>query len=208
MSYTSLIADLDAYTGRSSSTSTNWTTARKESFIELAEAMLERDLHIREMESATTLTANSLETALPNDFRVLRAISINDVQNPEITYLPPAQMRDNRLFFNGQTIEFWSIEGSNLLLISPPSSNVTVNITYSAGLAPLTSSNDDNVLSSRYPDVYLNAALYQAFLFIGDAARAAEHLELYTSAIQDILVQDRRSRRAGGPLRRTVKGAV
>lgn len=206
--YAKLIADLDAYTGRSSSTSANWTTARKEQFIENAEAMLKRDLHIREMETSTTLTANSLETALPADFRELRAISIEDEQFPSVTYLPPAQVRDSSAYFRGMNPTYWSIEGANLLLIPQPSTNVTVNITYSAGLDALTSSNASNVLSLRYPDVYLYAALFQAFLFIGDSARASEHLELYNSAIRDVQVQDRRSRRAPGPLKRLVRSAV
>lgn len=200
--YAQLRTTIEARTGRTD------LTDFLDEFISIAENMLRRDLRERLVETTETLNATSFSTALPDDFLMLKAISVDNEQAPELTYMPPAQVRENHRYFRGSIATYYSIEGGNLLVVPAPSpiSPIGILITYAAELPGLSSSTSTNALSRVAWDLYLYATLFAAFSHIGDEASEAKYLDLYNSGMRDFLRQERLSRRAPGALRRKVEG--
>lgn len=158
--YTDLVAAINGWLNRSDMTSI------APDLIALAEAEFNRVLRTPEMEVRSTATMSGEALAVPADFIGLRSISsdnasfepasIDDVLNLPTSYTGSPRIvavSDGQFFFR------------------PVPSSGTVEIVYYQKIPALTAGSPTNWLMTKYPDLYLFAALAQAEFYNWNDAR-------------------------------------
>lgn len=157
-------------------------------FIELAEARINRDLRVREQETAFTGTISSSNTlALPTEFAALKSVQPSGVSGWSIE---PATLEQviarNRTTGTPSLVhvgEVFTFDGTG-----------EVSGVYFKRVPALTATATTNWLSLKHPDVYLFGALSEAFAFIMDKTNAALWGGRFESALSQVMNADNRDR--------------
>jgi hypothetical protein len=141
-------------------------------FVTLAEAYLNRNLRVRQMEVKTTLTFNGGERNLPDDYLAWRRLTwIGDI-NVDLNYMVPSAFeRRYPVTFAGIPSSF-TIEG-NTIKVRPTDDDSSFEFLYFAAISPLVDNDDSNWLLERHPDLYLAASLTEAQAFLINPDHAA-----------------------------------
>lgn len=193
-------------------------TANIPDFIALAEAAINADLRIRDMVRLVTLENNGAGFVdLPPDW--LEFIHVKFDGKPMV-YIPPDVMR-SLTTYGDMTI--YSIEGGRMLInqegaVSGPGATYDswsdigetyetlgadarlFDVAYYARVAPLSETPTNPVLT-KYPQIYLFKALATAWLFLMDAAKAAQFDGLYRTELASAKNLDLAAKFSGSPLR-------
>ena len=176
-----------------------------DTIIPLAEAVMNRDVRIREMESSQSYSSQSTQSmTLPTDFIEATALYENATAGGTLEYISPKMFwspQDSRTG-SGQPI-FYTVIGEEILLSPTPDTARDYVLYYFAEVAPLTESNTTNVLLSAAPDLYLYATLSQGAMLIGDNERYAEFEAKYREALRAVQAADSRARHRPGARIRT-----
>ena len=154
--YTELKAAVASYLHRSDLTSV------MDTFLELAEADIRRDVRVRAMEQNTAGTLSASTLALPTRFAEARNVVLDD--HPQ-RYVTPDEFQ---WLDNASATDRYTIKGENFYFLSD---NSTYSIDYWQHFASL-ADESSNWLLTNAPDVYLNAMLRQATIYIsGDPSK-------------------------------------
>jgi hypothetical protein len=160
--------------------------------VKLAETTLNKKLRTRKQMTTATLTFTNGVAALPTgcleiislfgpNKEPLRATSLADVQFPRSSY--------------GQ----YAIDNLNVVIYGLTG---TRNLRYFAALPTLTTSpTTSNWLLADHPQVYLYAVGFEAAKFLRDPELAAMTDQLFSNALDEIKIDDDRTRWANGVVR-------
>jgi hypothetical protein len=160
--------------------------------VRLAEATLNKKLRTRKQMTTATLTFANGVAPLPTNLleiislfgpngEPMRATSLADVQFPRSSY--------------GQ----YAIDGVNVIIYGLTG---TRNLRYFAALPTLTiGPTTSNWLLADHPHVYLYAVGFEAAKFLRDPELAAMTDQLFSNALDEIKIDDDRSRWANGVVR-------
>lgn len=168
--YTELQADVASYLHRS-----DLTTPIAE-FIEKARLRIGRDLRSLEQETTTTLTSPTNDVfTLPTDFLELRrangdGVALRAVSQTELDY------------WTGSGVGVFGIHGRNLW--APGCT--TVDITYFAQEAALSSGSTEHATMAAWPQIWLFASLAEAALYIRDWDLMDRMTALYQQEVQAV----------------------
>lgn len=136
-------------------------------FVEMATARFSDELRTPEMEAVVSATLTTEWTALPSDFRAMRLIeSGGDV----LEYRTPWQVQKLVEQNTVMTVPVYTIQDMQFRVYPFPSSS-EVELTYYAALSSLIADTDTNWLLAKRPDVYLQASMANARLFLHDDPR-------------------------------------
>lgn len=123
----------------------------------LAENNLNALIKHRKMVTSTTLTPSSGAVTLPDDFLYLqRVVAQSDVPRTLTQISDPE--REYNVNEGGTPIHYRIEENT---LVTFPSSNVDVTLSYYQEIPPL-ASNSTNWLLDKYPNIYLTACMLEA----------------------------------------------
>lgn len=161
-------------------------------------------LRVSQMEIATTtltFVSSTNSVFLPPDFLEFRRVYASGSPRQKLTYVTPNQM-DSTLanYPNGPPEEFYTIMGGQLVLASPINTTTTVVAGYYQKVAPLSSSNTVNWLLQTHPGLYLQTALLEGALFIGDDDLAMRSARLSSGLLRGFVKQDLKGRYSGDAL--------
>lgn len=170
-------------------------------FIALAEARLNRTMLTAEREGEVTSATSAAEVTLPTDFYGIRTLYIE--ADPR-TVLEPLALGELRSTYPAAATglpQHYAIASGNVLTFGPaPDAEYTYNLNYWKAI-PALASNSTNWLLTAYPDVYLAAALVEAFMFIMDETRAQMWDARASKQIEEIMRAGRRKSQGGAPRR-------
>jgi len=177
--YAELKTEISAFTHRSD------LTAYLDTFIDFAEARLNRDLRVSQQETILTASATQYIT-LPADFLAVRVI--NKQSNPvqELRYITPAEM--DRIADGSTTLNYYTILGDSIKLQA--ASSTDVELTYYAKIPALDGTNTSNWVLATHPDVYLYACLFEAYNWTQNEAQASKYAALFANGINMIRQAD------------------
>lgn len=188
----SLIETIGAYLDRDD------LAARAPTFIQLAEARLNRLLQDPEMEVSVTLNGNGAD--LPADFGEMVSIGTADghplaqMANVEYSAVRPTSgsarhyaIRENRVYY------------------VPGSANPT--LVYRRRIPPLTQASPTNWLLSLAPDAYLYGALVQASAFLAEDDRTGGWKASFDEAIGELRQDGDRRKWGAGTLAPRIRRA-
>ena len=181
---------------------TNWThraglTDYLDEFIDLTEARLSRELHMSEMETRATITADAEYIALPSGAMEIRNVQVNTSPVQTVNYRTPQQM-DAANTGEAGTPRFYTIIGNEFQLYPVPTSS-TLEVTYYKSITPLDDTNTSNFLLTSHPEIYLHGCLYHAYLFTQDA-QASVHGQEFARLIADLNRTSKRKKFSGAPM--------
>ena len=189
--YTSLQAAAIEYLARDQDTTL---IARIPTFIQFAEAKLNRLLFTRHMEqrSFALTDPNATEPefiALPSDFQSMRRIRLSSVSGKPRLQFKNQQQMDEWRYTNGNTSgmpQFFGIFGTEIELAPTPDAAYTVEMVYRQNIPALNMGNTTNWLLTLAPDLYLYSTLLEAAPYMKEDDRASLWSGAVTTAISDL----------------------
>jgi hypothetical protein len=170
--YNQLVTDIGDWLNRAD------LSAKIPRFIRMAEAQFDRRLRTIEMEGTATATLTGDSVALPADFAGLRSINYGVYALQEV---PPQNIDDDTT--TGIPSVFAIVDG--MFVFRPAPASGTVKIRYYQKLPALTVANPTNWLMTKWPDLYLFAALIQAEFYNWNDSR----LPLIKSRVDEIYAE-------------------
>lgn len=168
-------------------------------FIQMAEAMFNRELRTPDMETSALLTTTTESTSLPTDYLAMRSIYVEGSPDRPLRGMAPTAQRQE---FNGDTgtpVAYTLVDGG-LTLIPPPADSTTLHLDYFARIEPLSDASQSNWLLEKHPDAYLYGALFNAEAYLDNSVRAAQWKSLLDQSISRINRSARADRYGAGPL--------
>jgi hypothetical protein len=178
-------------------------TDRIPEFIVLAEALFNRTLRIRAME--TTVSDNtpsgSKEDALPTGYLQMREIHLATSPVVSLSYITPEIMYRIRAGSTNGEPNSYTILGDNILFGPTPDSAYAYSMTYYKAFTALSDDDTTNWLILNAPDLYLYGALLQAEPFLMNDNRVALWERAVRQIIADLQDQDNKDRHSGSEMR-------
>ena len=178
-------------------------SSRIPEFISLAEAIFNRTLRIRAME--TTVSDNtpsgSKEDALPTGYLQMREIHLETSPVVSLSYITPEIMYRIRAGSTNGRPTSYTILGDNILFGPTPDSVYSYSMTYYKALDALSDSATTNWAILNAPDLYMYGALLQAEPFLMNDQRVPLWERGFRQAISDLQEQDNKDRHSGSEMR-------
>jgi hypothetical protein len=177
-------------------------TAQIPDFITMAEARMSRELETRSQEKrATASTVGGNEyLSLPTDLREVREVKLNTTPLTVLSYYSPVAL-DEKFASGGQGKPLgYSIIGDEIKLRPVPDTTYSLEIVYIGTINALSATNATNNILTRSPDAYLYGALAEAYAYLLDEQRAAQYLQRFNLAIDEIRRDEQRAHYGTGSL--------
>lgn len=169
------------------------TDARLTDFVTLFEAVANRRLRVRQMETTTSLTPSSGSASLPSDYLQWRRVTSEQSTPVTLEYAAPEWLRSAYPTTDSGTPKYFTIEGSSIVI--RPADTTSLTLHYYEKIDAL--SGTVNWLYSAHPDLYLFGSLVEARMFTQDAERAALWKARRDELFEEIERLSNKSRGAG-----------
>lgn len=158
-------------------------------FVALTEDQISKALRFEGQSVTVTLTADvNGRIALPSDFREVRSVRMTGGNRRQLFGGALATL--DATFDEAGVPQAYAIGGGFMNL--RPRQAVSVELTYLAGVPPLTAAAPSNAILLRYPDCYLHGVAYEVFKWAGDAQGAAGARELFMASLDEAVADNER----------------
>lgn len=182
-------------------------TTRIQTFIDLAEATMDRQLRHWRMERRSNAVVDTQYTALPSDF--LEPVRfVLQVDPPHAVELIGQGEIISRRQSTGDTIgkpQFYAVTDGTIELFPTPDAQYTLEMVYYSSIDKLSGSNASNWVLQHHPDAYLYGALIHSAPFLGEDARMQTWAALFQSSIDAINVENERAKSGGSGRRLKIR---
>lgn len=168
-------------------------------FVQMAEAMFNRELRTADMEKTVTGSVTGEDTPLPSDYLAMRSIYVEGSPDRPLRGVAPSAIRLESDGTSG-TPEAYALVSGGLRLIPPPADETLITMDYWGGLNPLSVSSPTNWLLEKHPDAYLYGTLFHAEAHLDNAIRAAQWKGLLDQIVARINHAAQGDRYGAGPL--------
>ena len=178
-------------------------TSRIPEFISLTEAIFNRTLRIRAMETIVSdnTPSGSKEDALPTGYLQMREIHLETSPIVPLSYITPEIMYRIRAGSVNGRPNSYTIMGENILFGPTPDSVYAYSMTYYKALDALSDNAPTNWAILNAPDMYLYGTLLQAEPFLMNDERVPLWERGFRQAIADLQEQDNKDRHSGSEMR-------
>jgi len=178
-------------------------TSRIPEFISLTEAIFNRTLRIRAMETIVSgnTPSGSKEDALPTGYLQMREIHLETSPIVPLSYITPEIMYRIRAGSVNGRPNSYTIMGENILFGPTPDSVYAYSMTYYKALDALSDNAPTNWAILNAPDMYLYGTLLQAEPFLMNDERVPLWERGFRQAISDLQEQDNKDRHSGSEMR-------
>ena len=210
--YSSLQSAVSEYLARDQDTTL---VSRIPSFIQLAEAKLNRQLFVRQMErrAIAVVDLGSAEPnfiELPSDFQSMRRIRLTSVRGqPPLEFKSGVQLDEyrSRICNVAGQPRYFSLFGDQIELAPRPDAAYTIEMVYRRTIPPL-ASNDSNWLLMLAPDLYLYGALLESAPYLKEDGRIQTWGLGFSTALADLNTLGLSSTFNAGPMTIRPSGQV
>lgn len=171
-------------------------------FTQNAEMKLYRDLRIRAMETALSVTISSGVATVPTSPALvqLKYAYVDGSPVQPLDHVPPDMIYARYPVRSGSHMPVdIAIEGTNFIF-GPYPGNYTIKGIYYARLSPLSGSNTTNWFTTNATDALLYGSLLEAAPFLGDDPRIPMWQIAFDMAIKSIKAEETRARNSGGSI--------
>ncbi len=178
-------------------------TSRIPEFISLCEAIFNRTLRIRPMETIVSdnTPSGSKEDALPTGYLQMREIHLETSPIASLSYVTPEIMYRIKAGSTTAQPTSYTILGENILFGPTPDAVYAYSMTYYKSLDALSDSAPTNWAILNAPDLYLYGTLLQAEPFLMNDERVPLWERGFRQAISDLQEQDNKDRHSGSEMR-------
>lgn len=171
---------------------------REAAFIQLAEAMFNRDIRARKMmavDTASTVPGNRF-ISMPDDLLEARSLTVSGSPTVNLLLVTPAEIT-SFVPQSGKPVRY-AVIGDSFMLHPTPDMAYTLDLIYYEKIPALSDTQPNNWLLINHPDVYLYGSLLQAELFTRNDGKAPTWQTAYQNAVAGIKGLDDRAMFSGG----------
>ena len=183
-----------------------------DTFIDLAESRMARDLRLREMETidtSITTVSGTQSYNLPTGYLEMRYVALQTSPYTFLTYLaPPDFMRVYNAGEGSGSPSHYTIIGSQIHLGKMPDSAKVLDLGFFKRPTSLSSSNTTNDILTNFPDLYLYACLAESEPFLMNDERLKVWASLYKEGIKTANDSAQRGRTSSAPLNMSARMVV
>jgi|TARA_A100001011_G_C14243941_1_gene814598 hypothetical protein len=205
-SYANLKTEIANYLNRTDLTS------YLDTFIELAESRIARDLRLREMENidtSITTVSGTQSYDLPTGYLEMRYVAYQTNPYTFLTFLaPPDFMRVYNAGEGSGTPSHYTIIGSKIYLGMQPDAAKVLELGFFKRPTGLSAVNTSNDILTNFPDIYLYSCLAESEPFLMNDERLQVWASLYKEAVETANNSAQRGRASGAPLNMTARMVV
>ena len=168
-------------------------------FIQMTEAMFNRELRAPQMETSILFSATQEDTPFPDDFIAMRSLYIEGSPDRPLRAMSPTALQQE---FDGSsdTPVAYSLVNGGIRLAPPPSTAILLSMDYYAEIEGLSVFSPSNWLLDRHPSAYLYGVLFHAEAFLDNAVRAGQWKALLDQVIDRINRTTKSNQYGAGPL--------
>lgn len=169
-------------------------------FISLGEAKINRDIRVTAMETTAELNtvADTAEVALPTGFLQAKRMYIDSSPKRLLNFEPSDSFHEFYFSSTTGTPIAYTLEAGNFVLGPTPSGVFTLYLLYWKRLDGLAGGLND--VFTYNPDLYLYAALAEAYKFLNDDRQEGKYITLYEKAKAEVQKADIKNRASGSVL--------
>lgn len=158
-------------------------TSVVDTFIDLAEAEMQRELKLQSFETVGNVTITNGSGSLPTGFNKARSVYWSGDPNRILRYVTPDEL--SRIAASSPSFVSWySIVGSSVKVADDQSG--TLVMTYTANFTPLDSTNTTNSILTNHPSVYLYGALTHAAIYCKDFDGAGAYRKVFEAEMMQV----------------------
>ena len=175
-------------------------------FIDLAEARLNREVRHWRMEDRAVATLDTQYTALPTNFLepIRMSLTSGDTSTMEVVGVQEmSDLRARALNTSGKP-RYYTILDQSIEVYPSPDGEYSLEMVYFETL-PALSTSDTNWLLTNYPDAYLYGALLHSAPYLQDDARMQVWDALYQTAVSAINLDGERAKTGGSGRRMKIR---
>jgi len=178
-------------------------TANIPTFIQMAEASMNRRLRHWRMSKQFTATIDARYSAIPVDWlETVRFNIAGDEGSAPLDVLGHSAMAEMRQSYNvAGKPRFYAMVGGDFEFYPTPDTEYTGNLLYQAKIPTLSDSNTTNWLLDYAPDAYLYMALTHSAPFLQEDSRLAVWGGLSADAIGGLNEESERAKHSGSGLK-------
>lgn len=178
-------------------------------FVQLAEAQMNRDIRHHEMEVRSTgvQDAGDEYMQIPADWLENIRLHVQGAGTSPLNLISRASMADKRAGKEDTTgrPEYYCMADGQFQLYPTPDAEYTIELLYYQKI-PALASNNTNWLIEDHPDVYLYGSLLHSAPYLQEDARAVVWTQLYAAAAQRVNQSSEQARMSGSGLTLKVRG--
>jgi hypothetical protein len=172
-----------------------------DTFIALAESEFSRKLRCREMLRRSSANIRNAYTTLPADFLQAQNITLQGATEITLRMITMDMADYQRGRLKGRPPEFAVISGKEIEVVPAPQDPASVvEMVYYARVPSLSDVAPTNWLLSKYPDLYLNAALCAAQPYLANPTLGQFHRTETDRILEDIRLADANAQFGASPL--------
>jgi len=180
---------------RDQTTDTFITADVMDTYIQLCESELNRELKIMDLEAteAITLSTSNDYITLPTGFRGVQSFEFTS-KPFDIDFFQNRRAMKEAYSTDIGRPKGYTIFGDKFIFSCTPDSAYTMTLDYYKTLEALTEDDDTNIILDKFPDVYLYGTVRQALINLNNPDRLEAIATLYQNAISRILEDDKNAR--------------
>lgn len=182
-------------------------TAVIPSFIQMAEAQLNRDVRHRNMEVRKDAQIDDQYLATPSDFLEVVRLRLMGTTQQAMNLVSRDEMADWR--YNNSDVAgkplYYCVSGCEFELYPTPDSTYDIEILYVQKIPALTDENTTNWLLTDAPDLYLYAVLVETAIYLRDDERLASFGAMYQSKLAALNTSSRKGTHSGTGLKLNIR---
>lgn len=179
-------------------------------FIQLAEAQMNRDIRHWEMETRVSGQQSQGDQfmQLPADWNETLRLILTGSGTSVVEFISLSGMADRRAKSEDEagTPRFYTHVRGEFELYPTPDEDTDFELLYYAKIPALSDSNTTNWLLEYAPDVYLYGALSHSAPFLGEDGRLAVWAQMYSAGVQNLNNQSERVKNSGSGIRLNIRG--
>lgn len=169
-------------------------------FTQNAEGKLYKNLRLRAMETALSVTIASGVATVPNDYLELKYAYVDMTPVRFLKRATAEEIFSKYPVRSGAEVPLLIGRSAGNFIFGPYPAAYTIKGVYYARLASLSGSNTTNWFTSNAPDLLLYGSLLESAPFLKDDARLIAWKALYDDALKAVKDEEMREQRSGSSL--------
>ena len=170
-------------------------TSQMDMFIDLAESDINKVIKHQDLIKRANAVAETQYTQLPSDWSRVINVELNTSDHTTLLQQSTESLDLKRTSIDNVSgrPEYFAITDNAIELCPTPDTNYELQLTYYANIPELSSTNTTNVVSDKFPDVYIYGCCKHASIFLMEDERVGMFQTLFDKALEEVRLQQERA---------------
>lgn len=170
-------------------------TSQMDMFIDLTESDINKVIKHQDLIKRANAVAETQYTQLPSDWSRVINVELNTSDHTTLLQQSTESLDLKRTSIDNVSgrPEYFAITDNAIELCPTPDTNYELQLTYYANIPELSSTNTTNVVSDKFPDVYIYGCCKHASVFLMEDERVGMFQTLFDKALEEVRLQQERA---------------